>query len=474
MRLLHRLHSALPPAIKQPTPVTVTEDSMEGEDGLCLPRSDGAGVDRICRALWASLGMFHTAHAHIVSSVVQLVLKCRHPLTGVEDCCTLLQALSRRTYATAPASCDDGADEESDGGSVASEASNTDIMTTRHVALANTAVDGADKNASKQFYFQILVSKEVSELAGRDVLRHLSACLVKLLKHRDDLVVALIGPPPPAAAAALKGTTAAIAHPAAQLYAQRTMNACSAFAGALSQAVFALLESAERPVSIPVRTEKSPLSRKKAITDKDNNLKGPSYFLLDQLSTDRIVQVVDLLGKLMQSYSKECIMLCRSAEHIRKVATLLKVVRDADSDGRARSNRNRSNRAARDAYSEDSDSDVVEDVALVEQHRFEEALTRLSKEPASPQCSLLFGFLAKVPTHWVANLRAWLEHQVHICASQPRGEALTLIKRVRTALAEMDTLQGAVGKLQNLTRGQPWRVSAPISSGRFLLVRYKR
>jgi hypothetical protein len=355
--------------------------------------------------------------------------------------------------------------EAEDSGSEASDTDDARHATSSHrppsVPQAQNPTGGKDTEEGS-----IIVAREIADLACREVLRQLSSIRATVVKRPQDLT--------PASSTAKGTTLKAPLLPGEREFAQ--FKACSGIVCALCTALqeplslapsisVSALEDAPTTKSSSQPQKKSPRALQGAIAATATE----PMLLLDNLSSDRISQFLDLFSKLLAVCSKESGAVARQAEHLRKVATMVEAMRQLggngdDNDGFA-SSRERSSRmpssarsAAAGEYFEDSDFDSVEAENADRRRQLNETFHRLSKASTHTSSSVLFGFLAAMPLDRIIHLRAWLERRIRSCPKHPRGDVLVQVKRCKAAVNELDTFQEALRKLLNVTERRPRQV----------------
>lgn len=384
---------------------------------------------------------------------------CSDPVEASAACAAVLLSIGRRLFSRPPEP--EGGDDEasSDDDSVHSSTHHTSLATSTAVATLEN-VSGEKSTATDDG--SIVVSKEVSELVCREVLRQLAVSLTTLVRRPADVW--------PTLHQRAEGKESGGDRERDQGMA--AFQQLSQYAGSLASALFGMFVDAPTGDADGPAVGRSPVQGRnrrqgstKAPAPQTDNLNSP-ILLVDNLSPDRIGQLLEALTKLLVACNKECAALVKTAEHVRKVGAVAELSRQRDAErSECAVNRRALPSRARSAASfigESSDDEegcgFSDGEAAYDAQRIEEQVIKLGKATTDVTCTTLFGTLASVPSQQVLHLRLWLERRICEGPAQPRGDALALMKRIKATLTELDTHRGALGKLVEVIDRRPRQV----------------
>lgn len=214
--------------------------------------------------------------------------------------------------------------------------------------------------------------------------------------------------------------------------------------------------------------------------------------LIDNYSTERSIQILDILHKLLTIAIKDCNQLLKSAEYTRKLATFVETVRQNNShsnkflvrnrkykqqsttDRSSRGNRGSSYHPHGDSNSSSSElecssmqSDQEEEEAVLKQlelpyqrlcRLYATTISTSGTTSSGTQYTMLFSFLATVPVHVYVQFKKWLVQKIHSCPLNPKGERLVQVRRVKAVLGEWERLQAGLGRLLEVVNRRPRQV----------------
>lgn len=234
-------------------------------------------------------------------------------------------------------------------------------------------------------------------------------------------------------------------------------------------------------------------------TNYQNQQQGAAELLLliDNYSTERTIQILDILHKLLTITIKDCNQLLKSAEYTRKLATFVETVRQNNSHSnkflvrnrkyKQQSTTNSSNRGNRGSSyhygdrnsSSDScgssselecssmQSDQEEEEAVLKQlelpyqrlcRLYATTISTSGTTSSDTQYTMLFSFLATIPAHVYVQFKKWLVQKIHSCPLNPKGERLVQVRRVKAVLGEWERLQAGLGRLLEVVNRRPRQV----------------